>query len=164
MEMATILAAGDSTTAWAGVIGALGGTLLTGLFGWMAAARTERVQDRVAQRAQTSESARVRREAFAEYLGCALEASNAITSIVAAKREQGARLDRKSLEGVPEIRDWNRAGTRLLFLLDEAGADALDAFESDLIRDAIRAASGPIISWAAQIKPLLSAMRRVLPE
>jgi len=156
--------------AWIGLIGALGGTVLTGVITLLTSRLSERGKADALRFEERREDAKVKREAFASYLNAALLANNAVSeamrSALKAAKDQGQ-------EGTPvlgqfwaqsaELKSFNEREAALLFLLDDVGVEAVTNFALQMIRSAAMSGLDEATpTWNEQIAEVLAAMRRSL--
>jgi hypothetical protein len=154
--------AASTSGVWLGIVGALGGSLLTGLLALATTTLSERSKKDADRAAARREMTRIRREAFADYLSASLTFSNSLHILARDAFDQGASPDVTDVN-IPEYAAWQAAGSRMRFLLDEPGAAVLEGFEKSMIEHCGMAALGrPTPTWSEQTTPLLAVMRRAL--
>ena len=157
----------DPTYLWIGILGALGGSLVTGLIGLTGTWLTERSKSRSRELQERRDDSLIKRKAFAAFLDASLRCSNEVSIMVRAAHEAGSgppSMDALNTGPAGETwREFNRRAASIVFLLDPEGAKTLTEFESLVFREAISAALGsPPMAWNEQIAPLLASMRRAL--
>lgn len=154
--------------AWVGVVGALGGSLLTGLIAFLVSWQSERGKERALQSEQMYEDRKVKRETFARYLTSALTTHDVISTLARREIEKNqmfrspAGLATKMAESA-EWKLFNVHFGQVLFLLDDAGVKTLHQFGPAMLEAAVSSGldkSTP--PWDQQISGVLAAMRRAL--
>lgn len=152
------------TDAWIGVVGALAGSLITGLIALAGAWFDERGRNRSMALQERRDDSLIKRQAFADFLNAALVASNEVTSASRAARRAGLPMvPLDSPEVVAAWSEFSKHSMSVIFLLDPEGVEALYEFENGVIAEAAKAgANVPFLDWNEQAADLLAAMRRSL--